>query len=64
MVFENVLAKQFFKLRSSCLFATVSYDAFGDMFVLQEALILSVTSKFPANVNLLRKLRHVAGKPI
>ena len=63
MVFENVLAKQFFKLRLQ-QFATVSYDAFGDMFVLQEAVILSVTSKFPANVNLLRKLRHVTGKPI
>ena len=64
MVFENVLAKQFFKLRSSCLFATVSYDAFGDMFVLQEAVILSVSSKFLADVNLFSKLRSVTGNPI
>ena len=42
VVFENVLAYQFFKLRSSGLF--VSYDAFGEMFVLQEAVILSVTN--------------------
>ena len=64
MVFENVLTKQFFKVRSFCLFATVSYDAFGEMFVLQEAVILSVTSKFLANVNLLSKLRSVTGNPI
>ena len=64
MVFKNVLAQQFFKLRSLCLFATVSYDAFGEMFVLQDAVILSVTSKFLANVNLLSKLRHVTGNPI
>ena len=31
------------------------------MFVLQEAVILSVTSKFLANVNLLSKLRLVTG---
>ena len=64
MVFENVLTKQFFKLRSCCLFPIVSYDAFGEMFVLQEAVILSVTSKFLANVNLLSKLRSVTGNPI
>ena len=59
VVFENVLAYQFFKLRSSGLF--VSYDAFGETFVLQEAVILSVTSKFFANVNLLSKLRSLTG---
>ena len=46
------------------MFATVSYDAFGEMFVLQEAVMLSVTSKFLANVNFLRKLRRFTGNPI
>ena len=31
------------------------------MFVLQEAVMLSVTSKFLANVNLLSKLRLITG---
>ena len=50
MVFENVLTLEFFKLRSPCLFATVSYDVFGEMFVLPEAVMFSVTSKFLADV--------------
>ena len=45
------------------MFATVSYDAFGEMFVLKEAVMLSVTSKFLAKVNLLSKLRRITGNP-